>query len=58
MLLIRQDLLFEFGDMLRPPIIGDLGQAHLRDHRGALLRRALLVVERHDTPRRQVLLIV
>ena len=56
--LICQNLLFEFGDMLRAPIISDLGETHLGHHRGALLRRALLVVERHDAPRRQVLLVI
>ena len=55
MLLIGEDLGLELGDMLLPPIIGDLGQAHLRHHRGPLLRRALLVVERDDAPSHQVL---
>ena len=58
MLLIGENLLFELGDMLATPVIGDLGEAHLGHHRRPLLRRALLIVERYDTPRRQVLLVV
>ena len=57
-LLISQDLLLELRDVLLPPVISDLGETHLRHHRSPLLRRALLVVERHDAPGREVLLVV
>ena len=55
MLLVSQDLLLELGNVLAPPIIRDLRDAHLGHHRSALFRGTLLVVERHDTPCRQVL---
>ncbi len=47
-------LFIETGDMFRSIIIGQARNAHLFEHLGALGRRALLAIERHDTPGHQV----
>ena len=52
--LIGKDLALELRDMLLPPVVGDLLDAHLRDHLGAFLGRSLLRVEGHDAPGREV----
>ena len=57
-LTVSQDLGLELRDVLRPPVVGHPREPHLGDHGRALLRRPLLVVERHDAPRRQVLEVV
>ena len=58
MLLVSEDLSLELRDMLLPPIVGYLSKAHLRDHRGSLLGRALLIVERYDAPGREILQLI
>ena len=58
MLLVSQDLLFELGNVLGPPIIRDLRESNLGHHRRPLFWGTLLAVERHDTPSRQILLVV
>ena len=57
-LLVGEDLAFEFGHMFGPPVIGDLGDAELGHHLGALLGTPLAVVKRDDAPGREVLQLI
>ena len=52
--LIGQDLALELRDMLLPPVVGDLLDAHLRHHLGPLLGRTFLRVKGHDAPSGEV----
>lgn len=48
--LIGDNLTLKLGDVLLPPVVGDSGDAHLRDHGGAIFRGTFLGIERHDAP--------
>ena len=44
------ELLLERGHVLRPPVVGEVLEAHLLHHRRSFLRAAFLCVEGHDAP--------
>jgi hypothetical protein len=53
-LAVFQNLRLELGDVLLPPVVGDVLEAELRRHLRALGGTTLLGVERHDAPRDEV----